>query len=209
VDSVLDDSLAASAIRDLKPQAVLPLSPWPWIVGIAAVLMVAAAVLFWLRRRRRRPRAEIVPLVRQRPADEVALEALRRLETRRLPLEGRFEEYYVSLSEILRRYLEDGFGVAALEQTTEEILYDLGRHGFDRDMIQRFRARCEVGDLVKFAKLEPTIEDAVRELDQVRDVITSTSRRMTQHLAAPAAVLPAPATDGAGDRTGTLAGGGA
>lgn len=200
LSSVLDDSLAAAKIRDLKPQANLPLPQWPYWVGAGALLLLALAFAWWLRRRRR-PKAAIVPIVRQRPADEVALEALRRLDTRRLPVDGKFKEYYVALSEILRRYLEDGFGVAALEETTEELLYDLGRHGFDRDLLNRIRSMCEASDLVKFAKYEPSIEDAVRELDRVRDFVTSTASRMTPHVAplvaAPDAVTQAEA-NGAG-----------
>lgn len=182
LSSVLDDSLAAAKIRDLKPQANLPIAQWPYWVGAGALLALAALFAWWLRRRRR-PRAAVVPLVRQRPADEVALEALRRLETRRLPVDGKFKEYYIALSDILRRYLEDGFGVAALEETTEELLYDLGRHGFDRELLNRVRSMCEASDLVKFAKHEPTIEDAVRELERVRDFVTATASRMTPHVA--------------------------
>lgn len=197
LSSVLDDSLAAAKIRDLKPQANLALSQWPYWVG-AGVLLVAAALFWWWLRRRRRPKAAVVPFVRQRPADEVALEALRRLETRRLPLDGKFKEYYIALSDILRRYLEDGFGVAALEETTEELLYDLGRHGFDRELLNRVRSMCEASDLVKFAKHEPTIEDAVRELDRVRDFVTATAARMTPYAAPLAMAVGADTNAGSG-----------
>lgn len=200
LSSVLDDSLAAAKIRDLKPQASLPLPQWPYWVGAGALLLLALALAWWLRRRRR-PKAAIVPIIRQRPADEVALEALRRLDTRRLPVDGKFKEYYVALSEILRRYLEDGFGVAALEETTEELLYDLGRHGFDRDLLNRIRSMCEASDLVKFAKYEPSIEDAVRELDRVRDFVTSTASRMTPHVA-PLVAAPGAGTQADADAAG-------
>jgi len=204
VDTVLTDSLAQAKIRDLKPQEGLPLSEWPWIAGGIAAVALAVALVWWLRRRRR-PQAAIIPFVRQRPADEVALEALRRLETQRLTLEGRFKEHYVVLSEILRRYLEDGFGVAALEETTEEMCYDLGRHGFDRAPVQQVRALSDEADLVKFAKFEPSIEDAVRAIDRVRDVVKATCMRMTVGapvvLAAPTldpvVAMPAPGSGGA------------
>lgn len=210
VDTVLTDSLAQAKIRDLKPQEGLPLSQWPWIVAGIAAVVLAVALVWWLRRRRR-PQAAIIPLVRQRPADEVALEALRRLETQRLTLDGKFKEHYVALSEILRRYLEDGFGVAALEETTAEMCYDLGRHGFDRAHVQQIRDLSDEADLVKFAKFEPSIEDAVRAIDRGRDVVKATCMRMTvgaavvQAAAAgsgvavggPVVALPAPPGDGA------------
>jgi hypothetical protein len=176
VASVLTDSLATAGLQDLKPQALLAASKWPWI--LAAIALVALVAGFWWWRRRRRPRAEVVPLVRQRPADEVALEALRRLETRRLPLDGRLQEHWVAVSEILRRYLEDGFGVAALEETTEEILFDLERHGFDRAHVLQFRSLSDAGDLIKFAKREATIEESVQALEHARVFVTATAVRM-------------------------------
>ena len=177
VQSVLDDSLAAADLRDLKPQASFPTDWLPYIVGGAIALAAIAALVWWLRRRRR-PRAKVVPLVRQRPANDVALEALRVLEAKQLPLDGKFVEHFVALSDILRRYFEDGFGVAALEETTEEILYDLERHGFDRPTIGRVRALCEPADLVKFAKREPTIQECMASLQQTRDFILTTASRL-------------------------------
>jgi hypothetical protein len=176
VRSVLDDSLAQAGLRDLKPQAELPISRWPWIIA-GAVLVAAVAGLVWWLRRRRRPRAEVVPLRPLRPPHDVALEDLRRLEAQHLPVDGKFKEYYVRLTEILRRYLEDGFGVAALEETTEEVLFDLERHRFDRGERHRIGGLLAEADLVKFAKHEPTIEDCRRSLDQVRDCVRATAAR--------------------------------
>ena len=148
-----------------------------WDIGanIGYFSLLAAAVLLWWRRRRRV--APVVPLVRVRPAHEVALEELRRLESRRLPVDGKFMEHHVRLSDILRRYLEDGFGVAALEETSEEILFELDRRGFDRATVKQVGALCAESDLVKFAKHEPTVEDCVRALEHVRDFVLATAAR--------------------------------
>jgi hypothetical protein len=176
VQSVLTDSLRQSGLQDLASQVKLSSFPWLVVVIGAVVLAVAAAVL-WTWRRRRRQRAAVVPIARLRPAHEVALEALRKLETQHLPVDGKFEEYYVRLSEILRRYLEDGFGVAALEETTEEILFDLDRHGFDRVTLKQVGALCNEMDLVKFAKHEPTIAGCQQSMEHVRDFVVSTAAR--------------------------------
>lgn len=196
VQSVLDDSLAAADLRDLKPQVSFPAVWWPYAVGGAIALALIAALLVWWIRRRRRPQAAVVPLVRQRPANDVALEALRILEAKQLPLDGKFVEYYVALSDILRRYFEDGFGVAALEETTEELLRDLARHGFDRPTIARVRALCEPTDLVKFAKREPTIQECIDSLQETRDFILATAPRL--RLVSVEAVPEAVATGGGG-----------
>ena len=174
VQSVLTDSLRQAGLQDLEPQVGLPTIPWLWILG---GLVLVALIVWLVLRRRRRPRAAVVPIERIRPAHEVALEALRRLELEHLPIDGKFEAFYVRLSEILRRYLEDGFGVAALEETTEEILFDLDRHGFDRLTLKQVGELCNESDLVKFAKHEPTVEDCKRAIERVRDFVVGTAAR--------------------------------
>jgi hypothetical protein len=200
VRSVLDDSLAQADLRDLKPQATLAASPWPWIVGGLALLLAVLLLVWWLRRRKR-PRAAVVPLVPPRPADVVALEALRRLEAERLPVDGLFTEYHVRLSEILRRYLEDAFGVAALEETTGEICADLRRHGFAEPVVDEVADLCSESDLVKFAKHEPTIESCMQALERVRGFVQRTAA------APPAPALrPLMATGGAAGVVSAAAG---
>lgn len=177
VHSVLDTTLAGEGLRDLKAQVTIPVSPWPWILGALALVLLVAGILWWRRRRRVAP---VVPIARLRPAHEVALEALRRLETRKLPVDGKFEEHHVRLSEILRRYLEDGFGVAALEETSEEILLELDRRGFDRATVRQVGSLCAESDLVKFAKHAPTVEECVRSLENVREFVLATTARSQQ-----------------------------
>lgn len=176
VQSVLTDSLRQAGFGDLESQ--VKLSSFPWLyVGIGAAALAIVLLVVWLVLRRRRRRAVVVPIERVRPAHQVALEALRKLEAQHLPIDGKFVEYYVRLSEILRRYLEDGFGVAALEETTEEILFDLDRHGFDRVTVKQVDALCNESDLVKFAKHEPTIDGCQESMEHVRDFVTSTAAR--------------------------------
>jgi hypothetical protein len=176
VHSVLTDSLRQAGLQDLASQVKLASFPWLYVaIGAVALALVLLGVWLWWRRRHRR--AVVVPIARVRPAHEQALEALRKLESRHLPVDGKFEEYYVHLSEIFRRYLEDGFGVAALEETTEEILFDLDRHGFDRVTVKQVGALCNDSDLVKFAKHEPTIAGCQQSIEHVRDFVVATAAR--------------------------------
>ena len=207
VRSTLTDSLVKADVRDLKPQAEVPVSQWPWILLGLAVLLLAVGIWWWLRRRKR-PRAEIVPLAPPRPAHEVALEALSRLESRHLPVDGKFKEYHILLSEILRRYLEDGFGVAALEETTEEILRDLYRHGFQTAFVAQVRDLCNESDLVKFAKHEPTVEECMRSLEHVRDFVVRTipgRMRLGVVETGPLVVEPLPSVGGSAPGGGNTA----
>ncbi|MFQ5600624.1 MAG: hypothetical protein ACE5G2_08720, partial [Candidatus Krumholzibacteriia bacterium] len=177
VESVLDDSLAAADIQDIKGQygVPVPIPAWVW-AGLGALVAVALLVWWWARRRRRR--VEPVPVVPPRPAHEVALAELRKLETQRLPLDGMIKEHYVQLSEILRIYMEDAprFGLAALEETTGEILAELRRKEYRDSVVNEVAALCGEADLVKFAKHEPTVDECMAALARVRSFVVSTSK---------------------------------
>jgi hypothetical protein len=114
------------------------------------------------------------------PPHERALQALQALLSRHLPEQGDVEPYFVELSEILRRYVEDRFGLRAPEQTTEEFLADLqqtaaGRRAIDgaqRDVLREFLGRA---DLVKFARDEPDVITCVEAADAARTFVVETS----------------------------------
>jgi hypothetical protein len=148
------------------PLAPLPLTvpdpPFPWLwAGAAAALvaLLAAALVAYLRRARPLPAPEPPA-----PPHQRALDALARLRERHLPERGEVEPYFVELSEILRRYLEERFGLRAPEQTTEEFLAtvsntEAGRRAIEsahRDLLRDFLTRA---DLVKFARETPGAED--------------------------------------------------
>lgn len=145
------------------------------IYGSLIGLLVAALAWWAFTRWRRREREQVLPP--PIPAHVTAYEALEGLEARRDEMleGGAYGEYYLRLTEILKGYLQGRFGVDALDRTTEEIRRDLelARRGRDlggleaRELV-RFLQDC---DLVKFARYAPPIEDATKDLVQVRQFV--------------------------------------
>ena len=191
VQSVLVDSLAKAEMRDIKPQRDIrvPVPVWAWVLlgGLAAAGLVA----WWMIRRRRRREAPPAPVAPPRPAHEVALAELRKLESLRLPFEGKIKEHYVRLSEILRRYLEDSnqFAMSALEETTYEIVRELREKGYLQPVVDEVAAMCDEADLVKFAKFEPTIQECNEWLERVRRFVSETAKSTARLRQEPEAVL--------------------
>jgi len=150
---------------------VTTLRPLAWLAAaLAAALLVFLGVRFW----RRRPRRSLAALVPVRPPREVALEGLASLEGQGLPAQGRFKLFHLELSEILRRYLGDRYGILALDMTTSELLEDLARRPTDGLSLSELAWVCGQGDLAKFAKGEPTADDCKQALTLVRQNVLRT-----------------------------------
>ncbi|MEZ6195562.1 MAG: hypothetical protein R3F20_07520 [Planctomycetota bacterium] len=137
-----------------------------------AVLLVLGVLAFVLLRRRR-ARAIVPP-----SPDEVARRELARLAERGLVEAGRVKEYYYVLTGILRRYIEDRFGLQAPERTTEEFLAEM-RHApaipaEEKPTLESFLASA---DLVKYAKHLPAHDEARRATETARRFVEATARR--------------------------------
>ena len=163
-------------IRDIRgplwmPVGVLTVSLW-----LLLVLAVLAAAYGVYRRSRRSGEEDVEesgpPL---RPAHEVALDALARIEASPLLERGQVKEYHIEVSEVLRTYVEERFHVPSLEMTTREVvdgLRGVGARVQFIDGLHRFLDQC---DMVKFAKARPTLEASQEVLDLGRDLVTGSA----------------------------------
>jgi len=172
VQSLLGKGDSDPDIRDIKPPVAVPRDYRPLWWGAAGLLLLAGAMFGLHRLLNRRRAARAVP---PRPAHEVALEALARLHAGRLLEQGRHEDYYVRLSAIVRRYLEDRFGLRAPEMTSEEFLHAAQMNpqlAHDhRSSLGRFLTEA---DLVKFARHIPQQEEAERAHGAARRFVETT-----------------------------------
>jgi len=173
IESLVGDELDQATLRDIAPPLPIP-RDWTGPLALAgglAVLALLGALGWWWRRRRAARIAPPPPV----PADVRAAEALRDLERRDLPGRGELKAYYDELSSIVRRYLEDRFGVRAPEMTTEEFLVVTARGGAlgssHRALLADF---LRESDLVKFARHRPTVEAAGRAMVAARRFVDET-----------------------------------
>ena len=154
----------APDIHDIK--GLVPIPGWPWWVwALLALSVLIAAGLFarWWRKRSLPDQA--APLVPPLSPYERACRELQRLRADQLMERGQIEPFYLRLSDIVRRYLEDQFGLRAPERTTEEFLQDVARGGRLSPAHQALLgAFLQESDLVKFARYRPALQDLERAL---------------------------------------------
>lgn len=160
-------------IRDIRGPMGIPIGAL-WLALWVLLPLLVVAVLWIVARRLRAKKDETArpalgPL--PRPAHEVALEALTALDASPLLERGMVKEYHIEASDILRTYVEQRFGVDALEMTTVEVLAGLEAAGVDARFRDGLRAFLEQCDLVKFAKVRPGSDASRQVLDLGRRVV--------------------------------------
>jgi hypothetical protein len=86
--------------------------------------------------------------------------------------------FCILVSDAVRLYLEERFGLRAPERTTEEFLDDLSRSaaltGSQKDSLKEFLSAC---DMVKFARYEPQRTELEALYDSALRLIEETEPR--------------------------------
>jgi Domain of unknown function (DUF4381) len=149
----------AEEFHDIAPPVDYSLIP-PWLVFVIAfvVLSLLGLVVWWFAKRRK-------PELPPKAPREIALGELEQI----WPEIERMSPYQFSIrvSDILRRYVTQQYGLPAMRQTSIEFLTAAAKapsfSADDKSLLEDFLNRC---DLIKFAKYEATTSDSELLLDE-------------------------------------------
>ena len=180
-------TVPSSIANESAPEPAPSTAPFPVLTRdirpLIALGIVGAALLVALGYRLARMRNASVAPVQPvgpppRPAWELALEALDRLEQEDLLERGEALTFHMRLSELLRAYLGVRFGFSALEATTSEIALALATRP---DEVGEWRTEIlrvlRDMDLVKFAKHAAPREESDAILAATRQLVLDLSAR--------------------------------
>jgi hypothetical protein len=149
----------ADEFHDIAPPVDYSLIP-PWLVFVIAfvVLSLLGLVVWWFAQRRK-------PELPPKSPREIALEDL---ELIRAQIDGMSPyQFSIRVSDILRRYVTQQYGVPATRQTSIEFLTAAAKapsfSADDKSLLEDFLNRC---DLIKFAKYEATTSDSESLLEE-------------------------------------------
>jgi hypothetical protein len=115
-----------------------------------------------------------VRLIPDRPAHELALEGLRRIESEKLWQQGFTKKYFSELSDVLRQYIERRFLFNAMEQTTDEILGHFDRTSLHEEEKEKLSDILHLADMVKFAKAISLPSENERSMQMSYDFVNNT-----------------------------------
>jgi len=171
----------APSIEDARPELLRPLHSvgklgprWGTTIALASLLLMAVlGVLFWWFRRR--AGMAPVPVIPAEPAHLVALRELDRLRRDRLLEGGRFEEFYVRGSHVLREYAGRRFRLPVLDSTTTETFDYLRSTTVAESAVEAIIPLLRAADEVKFARHEPQSADGEHWLGRAREFVDATT----------------------------------
>lgn len=173
-----------ATIDDPRPERLRPLHSvgeidprWGPTLALAALVLalLGGVLVWWLRRRARRSIERPAPP--PEPAHVVALRELDRLERAGLVSAGRFEEFYVRGSHVLREYAGRRFGVPVLDRTTTETVDALREHPVASGHLPGVVPLLAAADEVKFARHRPEPVDGETWLRRAREFVEATRPR--------------------------------
>lgn len=166
----------AQPIKPIKPPINTPVTireilPWVLIGWIGLLCITLIIALIWIARNRDK-QTNAALLKPSDPPHVIALRNLDELEDKRLPQQGKVKEYYTHLTEIIRRYISDLYGINAMEKTSYEIVEAFSHQNDEQPALnEQLDKLLQLADLVKFAREDPLPEENERNMEYARNFV--------------------------------------
>jgi len=152
----------SKAFKPIKEIIEVKFSIWDyWKEILAAVVLlgfIAFLIVYFVRNKGVKAPERSTKLPPEK-AHEKALRLLGELKEKQYMQQGKGKEYFTEMSDIVRTYLEERFGITAMEQTTDELLSLLKKQTDGKAELRKIRPELKLilrtADLAKFAKANP------------------------------------------------------
>lgn len=160
--------------HDIKGQIRYPLTlaevmPYVASFWLFAALVIMVACLIILHRRKGNPE-----YVRRDPAHIVALRKLDEYRGSKMWAPEKQKAFYSGVTDALREYIAERYGIGAMEMTTAEIFALMKDTDVPEELLAKTRELFERADFVKFAKYLASDEDNASVLPVAVRFVTST-----------------------------------
>lgn len=129
---------------------------YPWIFGVLLALFIICVIGYIIQRlRNKKPLVPFQKSEPKLPPYEQAIKELDAIKQQKLWQQGRGKEYYTEITDTLRRYINERFGITAMEMTSGEILDALRKDPEAKPVFESLKQIMNLADFVKFAKMNP------------------------------------------------------
>ena len=145
------------------------------IVGIIMLVLglISGIILYYLFFRKKK--IKITQLFQPKPlaAHEKALGLLEQLRKKKLWENNQVKLYHSELTDIIRGYIDERFGVSSPEQVSDETLAAM-KGKVDETTFTKLRNMLQLADMVKFAKEQPLPNENELSMNHAVDFVNST-----------------------------------
>ena len=143
----------------------------PWLLGGLALAGLIALIVWLIIRYRRNHDPEYI---KKDPAHIVALRKLDKYRGNSLWAPEKQKSFYSGITDALREYIVERYGIGAMEMTTAEIFKDMKKTDAPADLQEELKELFERADFVKFAKYVASDDDNAKALPVAVRFVTST-----------------------------------
>ncbi len=160
--------------HDIKGQIRYPLTfaevfPWLVVFWVVAIIVIVTVCLVMIRKRKDDP-----AYVRKDPAHIVALRELDKYRGSKMWAPDRQKAFYSGVTDALREYMSERYGISAMEKTTSEIFAEMKTSDAPKELLSEVKELFERADFVKFAKYLASDEDNASVLPLAVRFVTET-----------------------------------
>lgn len=151
---------------------------WQTILIILGAIMLTAClawVVWQAYQRFRVQKALFAPPAPKRPAEEIALEKLTAINQQAIWTKGQTKRYYTELTDVLREYICNRYGITSSEKTSDDTLKALRPLLTDSALYSSIQHILHQADLVKFAKWKTTLPEDEEAISQAFDFVHRTT----------------------------------
>jgi hypothetical protein len=173
-----DTSLTTT--KDIKEPFGEPFN-WRWYKeyiywGVAALVFVIGLTSFIYYYNKKRKQKIVEPEKPKVPPHITALATLEKIKEEQIWREQKVKEYYSAITDAVRLYIEDRFGIPALESTSDELLTIMRSQVIDPVSKEKLKQMLVLADFVKFAKMIPLEQEHQMTLQHAFDFVNGTKR---------------------------------
>lgn len=159
--------------ENMKVKVAFKEVAWPVLYLILSAAFVFLSIFSYRRYNDNKPIIKKIKREPKVPAHVRALQAIEELRQSGSAHSQDAKQYYTSLTDIIRGYINERFGFNATEMTSGEILENLQNSG-DKSSIDELAGLLSTADMVKFAKAQPLLGENDRNLLGAMEFVKTT-----------------------------------
>ncbi len=164
-------------IADIKPIIEVPVIWQDYIlyviIGLGIIILILIGIYIYRRIKNNKP-IFVLPKKPKVPPHITAIKQLDQLSNKKLWQNNEFKEYYSSLTDIIRTYMDGIWNIGAMEMVSDDIIDQLNSQKLSDDLRNQTEEVLKLADFVKFAKTKPLADDNSNALKWAYNFVNET-----------------------------------